>query len=300
MDNKTVATMVVTYNRKEMLKECIEALLKQTYKKQQIYIIDNASTDGTKDYIKKYIDSKKVFYYNTGKNSGGAGGFNYGVREALKNKVDYAWLMDDDSIAEDKNALKSLVDKAAFLEDDFSFLSSIVKWTDGKICQLNKQTLDGAWDVNFDKINHGLIPVKTASFVSFFANMQVVKKVGLPIKDFFIYFDDNEYSLRLNKIKPSYIDVDSIMIHKSPTNQSSSVTYCDENKINRLYMQYRNEGYILRKHIPMRDHFNFRYNYILNVLSVLRFSKNHKAKRIWYYTKGKIAGRFFNPKIEME
>ena len=155
MDNKTVATIVVTYNRKEMLKECIEALLKQTYKKQQIYIIDNASTDGTKDYIKKYIDNKKVFYYNTGKNSGGAGGFNYGVREALKNKVDYAWLMDDDSIAEDKNALKSLVDKATFLKDDFSFLSSIVKWTDGKICQLNKQTLDGAWDVNFDKINHG-------------------------------------------------------------------------------------------------------------------------------------------------
>ena len=300
MNKKTVATIVVTYNRKEMLKECIEALLKQSYKNQQIYIIDNASTDGTKDFISKLVDSKKVFYFNTGKNSGGAGGFNYGVREALKNKVDYVWLMDDDSIAEDKGALKSLINKAALLKDNFSFLSSIVKWTDGKICQLNKQTLDETWDVNYDKIRHGLVPVKTASFVSFFANMKVVKKAGLPIKDFFIYFDDNEYSLRLNKIRPSYIDVDSIMTHKSPTNRGSSVIYCDENKINRLYMQYRNEGYILRKHIPMRDHFNFRYNYILNVLGVLRFSEGKKLKRIWYYTKGKIAGKFFNPKIEMK
>lgn len=300
MSQKAVATIVVTHNRKDMLKECINALLKQNYKNNEIYVIDNASTDGTKKHIKDLVDNKKVFYFNTGKNLGGAGGFNYGVREALKRKVDYVWLMDDDSIAEDEGSLKSLVDKAAFLKDDFSFLSSIVKWTDGKICQLNKQTLDENWDKNFEKINHGLVPVKTASFVSFFANMKVVKQVGLPIKDFFIYFDDNEYSLRLNKIKPSYIDVDSIMTHKSPTNQGSSVIYCDKNKIERLYMQYRNEGYILRKHIPMRDHFNFRYNYILNVIGVLRFSKDHKAKRIWNYTKGKVAGRFFNPKVEME
>ena len=71
MKTKRVGTIVVTFNRKKMLKECIEALLKQSYDNQEILVIDNASTDGTKDYIKKLIDNKKVFYYNTGKNSGG-------------------------------------------------------------------------------------------------------------------------------------------------------------------------------------------------------------------------------------
>ena len=142
MKTKRVGTIVVTFNRKKMLKECIEALLKQSYDNQEILVIDNASTDGTKDYIKKLIDHKKVFYYNTGKNSGGAGGFNYGVREALKHGYDYLWLMDDDSIAEDKDALKILVEKAAYLKDNFSFLAGLVKWTDGSLCTMNVQKLD--------------------------------------------------------------------------------------------------------------------------------------------------------------
>ena len=82
MEQKHVGTIVVTYNRRNLLKDCIEALLKQNYKKQEILIIDNASTDGTKEYIDNLIDNKKVFYFNTGANLGGAGGFNYGVREA--------------------------------------------------------------------------------------------------------------------------------------------------------------------------------------------------------------------------
>lgn len=71
----TIAAVVVTFNRKELLKENIEALIKQTYKEFDIFIIDNASTDGTEESIREYIQSNKIKYVNTGKNLGGARGF---------------------------------------------------------------------------------------------------------------------------------------------------------------------------------------------------------------------------------
>lgn len=53
--DKKVTAVVVTYNRKTLLKECIESLLAQTYKNLDILVIDNASTDGTEDFVKKSI-----------------------------------------------------------------------------------------------------------------------------------------------------------------------------------------------------------------------------------------------------
>ena len=51
VDDLRVAAVVVTYNRKELLMECLEALLRQTRPLQAIYIIDNASTDGTPELL---------------------------------------------------------------------------------------------------------------------------------------------------------------------------------------------------------------------------------------------------------
>ena len=72
---KDVVAIVVTYNRLTLLRECLDALLKNDC---DILVVDNASTDGTKEAVKQeYVD--KVIYKNTGKNIGGAGGFNFGL-----------------------------------------------------------------------------------------------------------------------------------------------------------------------------------------------------------------------------
>ena len=85
-----LAAVVVTYNRLSLLKKNIEALQKQKLKiNMDILIIDNASTDGTGKYIKE-LKNKKIQYFNTGKNIGGAGGFNYGIRKAVEEK--YKWI----------------------------------------------------------------------------------------------------------------------------------------------------------------------------------------------------------------
>lgn len=66
---KITAVLVVTYNRVNLLKENIEALLNQTRNDLDIYIVDNASSDGTAELVEKYMENNSnIFYYNTGSN----------------------------------------------------------------------------------------------------------------------------------------------------------------------------------------------------------------------------------------
>ena len=65
-----IVAIIVTFNRKELLKEAIDALCHQTVQKFDIMIVDNASTDGTKEYISDYLESERICYFNTGANIG--------------------------------------------------------------------------------------------------------------------------------------------------------------------------------------------------------------------------------------
>ena len=108
-NSKKVITVVVTYNRKKLLLECIKRLLDQkTDALLDILVIDNASSDGTKDAIQNFVDNGTIRYINTGANLGGAGGFEKGVREAAKDDYDYIWIMDDDTLAEN-DSLERLI-----------------------------------------------------------------------------------------------------------------------------------------------------------------------------------------------
>lgn len=110
---KTCA-IIVTFNRKNLLIKCIEAVLTQTTKCDEIFIIDNASTDGTALQVTEYfklrneieieklsklgsINDITINYYLMSSNSGGSGGFSKGMKIAHKlNKFEAFWLMDDD------------------------------------------------------------------------------------------------------------------------------------------------------------------------------------------------------------
>lgn len=133
--SKEVAVVVVTYNRKELLKEALNALVEQNYNNIKVIIADNASTDGTKEYIADVLKDKRFLYFNTGANLGGAGGFNFGMKKAVELGADYIWIMDDDCIVH-KDSLESLLNFAKEQNDDFGYLSSVVRWKDGSICKM--------------------------------------------------------------------------------------------------------------------------------------------------------------------
>ena len=213
VENVSVVAIIVTYNRKKLLMECIDSLLKQeTTALLDIYVIDNASTDGTNDAVRKRMDNGNIHYFNTGNNLGGAGGFEYGVRKAASGKYDYVWIMDDDTIPT-CTALKEFLNVTEKLEP-FGFLSSHALWTDGSVCTMNVQRKDIFRKLDLKEFEQKIIPIEYATFVSLFIPMRVVRDVGAPIGEFFIWGDDWEYTRRISKKYKSYIVTDSKVIHK--------------------------------------------------------------------------------------
>ena len=96
-----VTAVVVTYNRLKLLKECIEALLAQTYPEMDILVVNNNSTDGTQEYLDELTGkNKKVKNLSLPENIGGSGGFYEGMKCAIKDNPDWLWIMDDDTIPE--------------------------------------------------------------------------------------------------------------------------------------------------------------------------------------------------------
>lgn len=290
------ADVIVTYNRKPLLEENISALLNQTYEDHDILIIDNASTDGTKEMVLA-LDNPKIKYFNTGKNLGGAGGFAFGMRKALEGDYSYAWLMDDDSMPE-KDALESLVRKAELVRDEFSFMTSLVYWTDNHVFPMNYPIFDSKNIIktpcNYLR-DYKLVPISVCSFVGCFVNLQVAEKVGLPIAEFFIYADDVEYTRRLNRQKPAYLDMDSAILHKAPSNQGADIVTAGADRIERFYHQSRNGMYVARKNKMVLKRF---VKVAKRFVKVILRSPDHKAKRIWMLVKGTAAGFFFNPPIQ--
>lgn len=240
-----VAGIVVTYNRKELLLENIEALLKQTRADcLTIIVIDNNSTDGTRASLEKYVESKRIIYVNTGENLGGAGGFHYGIRYAAEHDFDYIWVMDDDCIPTE-TALESFFNASKKLDGKFGFLASKVLWKDYNICKMNVQrsTLwrDVAdWDTEF-------VPIIMSSFVSLFLPTQIVQEYGLPIKEFFIWTDDWEYTRRISLKLPCYLANQSVVIHKSNNNFGANIATESSDRLNRYDYLYRNDVFLYRR-----------------------------------------------------
>ena len=63
-NKETVCVILVTFNRKKLLLECLEAIKKQTRPVDAIYIIDNASQDGTPELLKSESYIPKLPYFN--------------------------------------------------------------------------------------------------------------------------------------------------------------------------------------------------------------------------------------------
>ncbi len=286
-----VLAIVVTYNRCDLLVECIDSLLSQKYSNLDILIIDNNSTDDTEDVIKKYKSNKRVIYERLDKNIGGAGGFNAGIKKGIELKYEYFWLMDDDTIVLD-NSLTKLLDAHEELDGDYGFLSSVALWTDNKPCRMNEQKI-----YKNSKLNtKNLIQTYYATFVSFFVKASVVKDVGLPIKEFFIWGDDVEYSGRIDKKYNCFVVNSSKVVHKTKSNTGSNIAIDDE-RIDRYKYAYRNEAYIAKKgNLKSKIRQFLKVNY--HIFRVLLKSKKYKFKKIKIIINNSISGMKFNPKIE--
>ena len=292
MSEIKLLVLIITYNRLALLKECIQAVLGQTWNSFDILVIDNHSTDGTWEYLQALEGKDSISFLRLGQNTGGSGGFHIGIREALRRGYSHIWLMDDDTVP-DIHAAERLL-SADRLLGEYGFLVSLPVWKNGSLCKMNLP-LPGQFRREKGRIlQEGLLPVRKATFVSMLLKADIVREVGLPIKEFFIWGDDQEYTERISKKYKCYLVLSSVVQHKTKNNLGSDISTDSPERIERYFYAYRNELYIAKRNGILSLGFYF-VRAFYSLIKILLFSKEKKWTRVLWLFRGMIAGFFFVP-----
>lgn len=239
--NISVCAIVVTYNRRLLLEECLRAVLGQTRPVATLIVIDNASSDGTAEMLQQsgLLNEGRVQYVALPANVGGAGGFRRGLETGLLLAPDWLWLMDDDTIPSPA-ALEELLSAEARFPATHkpSLLASKVEWTDGKLHPMNFPTTKRTHldpEEALVAAECGTIALRWASFVSVLLRQSAVQEHGLPHGDYFIWNDDTEYTARILRQGLGVLVPKSIVTHKT-SRKHSPMDAAPE----RAYYQVRN------------------------------------------------------------
>lgn len=286
--DKKVAVVIVTYNRCTLLKECLESLFKQTYSSFEIILVDNHSSDGTSELAAVMVRSEpRLHYFRRTFNSGGAGGYCYGIRQAAQFQCDYVWLMDDDAVC-DVRALEYLMAAGDWLKN-WGFLAGKVLWKDQSLCKMNIPLF-------IKGTSRQIYPqVRKATFVSLLIPWKVIQQVGLPIKEFFIWGDDQEYTERISRLFPCFYIAQSVVVHHTAQNAGSDIVYDTLDRIGRYYYKYRNEWYISRRN-GMLSRLYYLFRLLKDTFHIVLISRE-KKRRLQVMYQGFWQGLVFRPAI---
>jgi rhamnopyranosyl-N-acetylglucosaminyl-diphospho-decaprenol beta-1,3/1,4-galactofuranosyltransferase len=257
--NPAISAVVATYNRKALLRQCLDALLNQTRPPDRIIVVDNACTDGTADMLNS--DYPTIDVVTLPHNAGSSGGLHAGMSHATQRDCDWLWIMDDDAEPQ-QDALEQL----AKLTDrkDIAALACLKIDAQGNtlhqhrgfftfndlprriICPITESQLSENQPLEIDH----------ASFVGLMVNTHAIQAVGLPDPRLFLQFDDVEYCIRLRSFGTILLAPHSRIIHKEQTPKGvrhlrlfgqpyQSIPYPDFWK---RYFVYRNFLWLSRQH----------------------------------------------------
>ena len=293
-DRMSIGVVIVTRNRLALLQESVAAVRAQTRVPDEIIVIDNASDDGTRQWLATQSDLTVILQGNLG----GAGGFHRGIKEAYAHGHDWFWCMDDDTIPQ-PTALQRLCEAPPFSDERTGFLGSLVQWIDGSPHKMNMwlsahyvRPITVNWYGNL--LQDKCVPVNTSSFVSILIRRQAVERVGLPIKEMFIWCDDAEYTYRLSKQFLNYHVLDSIVIHKTADNRNGSLETITPAEYFKLKHGLRNEIYFRRVQggFPIIRSLRLLYHMLMRTQALL------KARAPFYLIRSLWSGLSFRPRIE--
>jgi rhamnopyranosyl-N-acetylglucosaminyl-diphospho-decaprenol beta-1,3/1,4-galactofuranosyltransferase len=211
----SIAAVVVTCNRCPLLEKCLEALIRQDRRLDEILVIDNASTDGTAELLgEKY--NGKVTHVRLEENIGGAGGFYEGIRLAYEKGHDWIWVMDDD-VEPLADALRALAESPAFNDPTVGFLASQVldPNLNAQIFPYRRfnRLMAACPAINEDSLGQSLVPIEAAGFLGGMIRREAIDAVGLPLKDLFIYWDDTEFIFRISRRFKVFLVPASKVVH---------------------------------------------------------------------------------------
>lgn len=247
---RNIGVVVVTYNRKEKLKKTLAVFDMQTYLMDYVIVVDNASTDGTGDYLKEWSSVSCAYekiIITMPYNAGGSGGFFAGLEKAQEKKSNWIWVSDDDAFPEVdalENAYHFLQNNKELAKNIAAICGMVLNY--GEIDTLHRRSVFqkglGVKEIVYPQSEYkkNSFEINCFSYVGTLINRNKLSIAGLPEKDYFIWMDDTEHSLRLCKTG-KIICVPSIKIHHDIGNSNEGLNW-------KLYYSVRNYLDLCRRH----------------------------------------------------
>ena len=242
----SVAAVVVTYNRKDYLAGLLPTLLAQSRPLDAVYVVDNASTDGTAELLaERYKDEPVIRHLRLETNSGGSGGFYAGVRQAYLDGHDWFWLMDDDVTAL-PDGLEGLLRygheagcihgrRIDFHGGPFFWQPRMNEYLGIPLPYLRDPFAEG----------NKVFQTNSGVFEGMLVSRDVVSRIGPPDPRFFITWDDAVYALVASRqTRVVYVDHFSLKRQRAQRQVSLAVRHLnDASDLFRFHVM-RNRGYL--------------------------------------------------------
>lgn len=254
MKKELVSVIILTRNRKNDLKKCLESLQKSTYKRIEVIILDNGSRVEVSAWAKRFFP--EFIFKRSEKNLGAAGGRNYCMKFT---KGDYLLFIDDDTKIE-KNMISELVEvlknekKVGIVHPkiyDMSkkgFLQGIgcdINLISGRVSTIGIRERDyGQYD-NIKEIS--------AAGCIWMVKREVIEKIGGYDEVYFTHYEDPDFSYRARKVGFKIYFVPKAQAwHKSIQSISDNrfLGYMGIRSVGRAYRVARNKMIFMRKFSP--------------------------------------------------
>lgn len=240
--------VVVTFNRLALLKQGI-ACLRVQKRLSKIIVVNNGSTDGTKEWLDTQTDLSVIHQENVG----GSGGFYTGIKAAYEDEADWIWCMDDDVFPRE-DCLEHLLEQVELnVAADGALTLGILsprRLMEGEVfthefCKYNFTNPFGSMHGKKLKGNETeATDIVGCDFEGPFISRQVVERIGFPNKDLFIFCDDTDYCLRAHLAGFRLIYVPNALMDKHKFFSNDSWTTRNQKKKWKRFYQVRNEAYM--------------------------------------------------------
>lgn len=269
--SETYDIVIVTYNRYKLLEECVSKAINQKHRPDRIIIVNNASTDNTKEYLDNIQSNMthwpQITVINLESNTGGAGGFYAGIKESLRFSSRWVVIIDDDAML--RNDFWLEMEKGIKENQNVQCFACTV-YVNGKIdcghrSRVHYYKKRGIRRKKYvasllDDYDQDYFKIDNATFCGLVINKEIIKTIGLPEKDYFIWNDDTEYCIRI-KEKSDIINVTRAGLdHKTNLLAGSSST----GELRYVWKEY----YGIRNRIDIAKKYDSFFEVIMTLLSL--------------------------------
>ncbi|MFS8083977.1 MAG: glycosyltransferase family 2 protein [Ginsengibacter sp.] len=269
---KTI-TIVVTYNRLQLLSECINALRNQTHSCDKILVVNNGSTDDTENWLRQQKDLAFISQGNTGS----AGGFYTGIKWAYDNGYTWVWCMDDDGYPKE-DALEKLLN--AHNPNDLCLLNCAVVEKENK----HKLVWKTQRYTNLDEVDCEIIYGKGHPFNGTLIHRKIIEVAGLPEKKLFLWGEETEYYYRITRKNKFKVATITSSIHYHPAAAFSIKKDWDYKASWKMYYYVRNRMAIHQSKFNNRAYavLNYAAFIVAFFAANIVFQKTDKFKKVLF------------------